>query len=47
MEHFDTQAPKRWFTEELFTGLLRLRGMECNSPLGYAEAFYCRKAVLA
>ena len=24
--------------------LMRLRGMECNSPSGYAEAFYCRKA---
>lgn len=47
MEHFGTQVPKRWFDEELFTGLLRLRGMECNSPTSYAEAFYCRKAVLA
>jgi len=25
---------------------LRLRGMECNSPSGYAEAFYARKLVL-
>lgn len=47
MEHFPTQVPKRWFDEELFTGLLRLRGMECNSLTGYAEAFYSRKAVLA
>lgn len=46
MTHFATQRPKRWFKEELFSGLLRLRGMECNSPTSYAEAFYCRKAVL-
>jgi hypothetical protein len=25
---------------------MRLRGMECNAPSGYAEAFYCRKLVL-
>jgi hypothetical protein len=23
-----------------------LRGMECNAPSSYAEAFFCRKAVL-
>jgi LmbE family N-acetylglucosaminyl deacetylase len=47
MTHFSSQVPKRWFKEDLFSGLLRLRGMECNSPTSYAEAFYCRKAVLA
>jgi LmbE family N-acetylglucosaminyl deacetylase len=47
MEHFATQRDKRWFREDLFQGLLRLRGMECQSPTSYAEAFYCRKAVLA
>jgi LmbE family N-acetylglucosaminyl deacetylase len=46
MTYFGTQLTKRWFQEDLFTGLLRLRGMECNSPTSYAEAFYCRKAVL-
>jgi LmbE family N-acetylglucosaminyl deacetylase len=46
MTHFGTQVPKRWFKEDLFSGLMRLRGMECNSPTSYAEAFYCRKAVL-
>jgi hypothetical protein len=25
---------------------MRLRGMECNSPSGYAEAFYGRKVTL-
>jgi LmbE family N-acetylglucosaminyl deacetylase len=46
MTHFGTQLSKRWFKEDLFSGLLRLRGMECNSPTSYAEAFYCRKAML-
>jgi LmbE family N-acetylglucosaminyl deacetylase len=43
---FPSQADKRWFTEDLFRAILRLRGMESNSPSGYAEAFHCRKAVL-
>jgi LmbE family N-acetylglucosaminyl deacetylase len=47
MSHFGSQVSKRWFKEELFSSLLRLRGMECNSPSSYAEAFFCRKAVLA
>jgi LmbE family N-acetylglucosaminyl deacetylase len=46
MTHFGSQVDKRWFKEDLFSGLLRLRGMECNSPTSYAEAFYCRKVVL-
>jgi LmbE family N-acetylglucosaminyl deacetylase len=46
MSSFASQVPKRWFKEDLFSGLMRLRGMECNSPTSYAEAFYCRKAVL-
>ena len=46
MTHFGSQVSKRWFKEDLFSGLLRLRGMECSSPTSYAEAFYCRKAML-
>lgn len=42
---FASQRGKRWFSEELFRSLLRLRGMECNAPGNYAEAFYCRKLV--
>jgi LmbE family N-acetylglucosaminyl deacetylase len=45
-EIFQTQGDKHWFQPETFLGLMRLRGMECNAPSGYAEAFYCRKAVL-
>lgn len=47
MTHFATQIPRRWFTEDLFSGLMRLRGMECQSPTSHAEAFYSRKAVLS
>jgi LmbE family N-acetylglucosaminyl deacetylase len=43
---FGTQRDKHWFSSETFMGLMRLRGMECHAPSGYAEAFYSRKAVL-
>ncbi len=43
---FQTQEHRHWFSEDLFLSLLRLRGMECNAPTGFAEAFYCRKMVL-
>jgi LmbE family N-acetylglucosaminyl deacetylase len=43
---FRSQRGRRWFTEEVFRSVLRLRGMESNAPGGYAEAFYCRKLVL-
>jgi LmbE family N-acetylglucosaminyl deacetylase len=43
---FGTQRAKHWFENETFTGLMRLRGMECRASHGYAEAFYARKTVL-
>jgi LmbE family N-acetylglucosaminyl deacetylase len=43
---FSSQRDRRWYTEELFRAVLRLRGMESNAPTGYAEAFYGRKLVL-
>ncbi len=46
MESFASQHSKHWFDDSTFRALMRLRGMECNSPSGYAEAFYCRKLVL-
>jgi LmbE family N-acetylglucosaminyl deacetylase len=46
MDAFQSQQKKPWFAEDTFLSLMRLRGMECNSPSGYAEAFYCRKLVL-
>lgn len=46
MDAFETQRAKRWFEKEIFLALMRLRGMECIAPTGYAEAFYCRKLVV-
>jgi LmbE family N-acetylglucosaminyl deacetylase len=46
MDAFPSQHSKRWFRQDTFLSLMRLRGMECNAPGGYAEAFYCRKMVL-
>ena len=43
---FKSQSSKHWFAPELFLALPRLRGMECDSPTRYAEAFYGRKVVL-
>ena len=41
--HFGSQRSKDWFEEGVFRGLMRLRGMECRSSSGYAEAFTARK----
>jgi LmbE family N-acetylglucosaminyl deacetylase len=46
MGSFGTQRTKRWFTPETFNGIMRVRGVECNAPSGYAEAFYARKIVI-
>ena len=46
LECFPSQHDHPWFTRETFMALMRLRGVESNAPSGYAEAFYCRKAVL-
>ncbi|MDP6445366.1 MAG: PIG-L deacetylase family protein [Pirellulaceae bacterium] len=40
---FVSQVDKPWFGDDTFRSLMRLRGMECNSPSGWAEAFYARK----
>jgi LmbE family N-acetylglucosaminyl deacetylase len=44
-EAFESQRAKRWFDRDTFLGLMRIRGMESNSPSGYAEAFHARKVV--
>jgi len=46
VDSFPSQAGKQWFSRELFSSVLRLRGMEANAASGYAEGFYCRKANL-
>jgi LmbE family N-acetylglucosaminyl deacetylase len=44
--HFDSQRGKHWYDVEVFRGLMRIRGMECRAPSGYAEAFLARKVGL-
>lgn len=45
MTRFPSQRAHHWFTPETFWALLRLRGLECLAPSGYAEGFTCRKVV--
>ncbi len=42
-QHFSTQNNKLWFEENTFLSLMRIRGVECASESGFAEAFYGRK----
>jgi LmbE family N-acetylglucosaminyl deacetylase len=44
---FSSQRSKDWFGADAFMGLMRLRGLECRSPSGLAEAFHARKLVLS
>ncbi len=43
---FASQSDKPWFSADTFLGLMRLRGVECHSPSGFAEAFFARKLLL-
>jgi LmbE family N-acetylglucosaminyl deacetylase len=42
--HFPSQQVHDWWDDELFLGLMRVRGMECRQP--YAEAFYAGKVLV-
>lgn len=44
---YKSQTERSWFTKTTFDALMRLRGIECNSDSGYAEAFYARKIVFS
>jgi LmbE family N-acetylglucosaminyl deacetylase len=46
MDCYGSQHGKRWFTEDAFESLLRLRGIEAGAPSGFAEAFYGRKLLI-
>jgi LmbE family N-acetylglucosaminyl deacetylase len=46
MRAYASQAGRDWFKPEVFLGLMRLRGMECRAPSGYAEGFYGHKLTL-
>ena len=43
---FASQQGKSWFTPDAFWAVLRLRGLECNSPSRFAEGFYARKTLI-
>jgi LmbE family N-acetylglucosaminyl deacetylase len=43
---FKSQSDKEWFGEETFKALMRIRGLESNSPSKYSEAFHCQKIVM-
>jgi len=43
---FASQRGKPWYDAETFRGLMRIRGVECGSPTGYAEGFHAPKAIL-
>lgn len=45
LDSYITQSGKQWFDEELFYGLMRIRGMGSAAKSKYAEAFYVRKSV--
>jgi len=44
-ECFKTQKDKNWFSEDAFSSVMRLRGIESNAPEKYAEGYYSRKMV--
>jgi LmbE family N-acetylglucosaminyl deacetylase len=44
--YFRSQRGRAWFRADNFQALMRLRGVECRAPSGFAEAFYGRKLVL-
>jgi LmbE family N-acetylglucosaminyl deacetylase len=45
MKAFPTQATRQWYSPDTFWGMLRIRGVEANSPTRFAEAFHARKIV--
>lgn len=47
MACFPSQRSRAWFTPDTFFGLARLRGIECQAPEGFAEAFFGRKVCIA
>jgi LmbE family N-acetylglucosaminyl deacetylase len=46
MHLFPSQQNKPWYGRETFRAMMILRGLECKSPSGYAEAFHARKVLL-
>ena len=47
MAAFPSQRARSWYREDVFRGLLALRGVEAGAASGFAEAFTARKVRLA
>lgn len=45
IEVYNSQRTRSWMSPDTFEGLMRLRGIECAAPEGWAEAFHARKFV--
>jgi LmbE family N-acetylglucosaminyl deacetylase len=43
---YQSQRTKRWFTDDTFRALMRLRGIECNAESGWAEGFHASKFLI-
>lgn len=43
---FGSQRSKQWFSDDTFRGLMRIRGIECKAPSGFAEAFHATKILM-
>lgn len=43
---YATQRAKRWFTDETFRAMMRLRGIESGGESGWAEGFHASKLLL-
>lgn len=43
-EHYPSQRDRSWFDTESFTGLARIRGVQCQTR--YAEAFHLSKLII-
>jgi LmbE family N-acetylglucosaminyl deacetylase len=46
LKSYKSQRGRDWFTESTFMAMLRLRGLECRSASGLAEAFHGRKVTV-
>jgi LmbE family N-acetylglucosaminyl deacetylase len=43
-KHFPSQRGRDWWDEEMFLGLMRIRGMECRHR--YAEGYFANKVLI-
>ncbi len=46
MNSYKSQLDKQWFKSENFRSLMSIRGVNCSSATGLAEAFFCNKFVI-